>query len=67
MWSTRLEWGDGEWRVHLLRDGAPVAEMSLDEWADLDATRDIVREVSRGQSTLPRRRRRPNKAPSPPV
>ena len=60
MWSTRLEWGDDEWRVHLMRDGAPVAEMSLDEWAGLGATEYLIEDaLAQGHPPILRPRRQP--------
>ena len=47
MWTTRLEWNGKNWLVHLARDGVVVATMTLDEWANLSATKDLVEDRER--------------------
>jgi hypothetical protein len=42
MWATREYWKDNRNWVMLLRDGDVVAEMSLDQWAELPATAFLV-------------------------
>jgi hypothetical protein len=45
MWTTRLEWNGSNWLVHLSRDGVMVATMTLDEWANLSATKYVAKEL----------------------
>jgi len=44
MWTTTLDWNGTHWLVHLSRDGRTVATMTLDEWAELSATKYVVKE-----------------------
>lgn len=39
MWTTRLDWNGTNWVVQLLRDQVVVATLTLDEWAELSATK----------------------------
>jgi len=52
MWTTRMHWKDNHWEVTLLRDGAVVAEMSLDDWAKLDATSYLISEARQEEAQL---------------
>lgn len=45
MWSTREYWKDNQNRVALLRDGKLVADMSLDDWANLPPTAYLITEA----------------------
>jgi hypothetical protein len=45
VWTTELIQSGHEPQVHLLRDGAVVASMRLDEWAALSATEFVVEDT----------------------
>jgi hypothetical protein len=46
-WTTKMAWRDGQHHVTLLRGAAVVAEMTLDEWAELSATAFLVEDQVR--------------------
>jgi len=42
MWRTILDWNGHQWIVSLLRDNEVVAEMPLDDWANLSANQYLI-------------------------
>jgi hypothetical protein len=46
-YSTRMDWTGREWTVTLFCGASIVAEMSLDDWANLGATAGLVEDAAR--------------------
>lgn len=45
--ETKMDWDGRQWIVMLLRDGSSVCEMTLDEFAQLSATRCLIDDAIR--------------------
>jgi hypothetical protein len=64
MWSTKMEWAGSAWTVILFNGEDRIAAISLDDWAELSATKYLIDDalVAAAQSRLASALPHPSKA-----